>query len=100
MKYRDTLGLFFAADDQDFWDSDLDSAESMLDALSDLERCGAVECPLHGVLTFSSVGGTLAATLTISKSLDNQGVESPSIFQAHPSFKCAIFLSGRSCGMT
>ena len=58
----------------------------MKGALSDLERYVAEEGPFDGVLGFS-LGGALAATLLISKSLEHREAN------PNPPFKCAIFLS-------
>ncbi|KAM0794238.1 serine hydrolase FSH [Usnea florida] len=77
---------FFPADGQYFKYFDLDSAESMRKALSDLERYVEEEGPFDGVMAFS-VGGTLAAALIISKLIKYQGRNNPL------PFKCALFLS-------
>lgn len=75
-------------DDEFLQYADLDSNESCLKALYDLETFVVEEGPFDGVIGFS-LGATLAASLMVYKLRKNPQKE-----RLHPTFRCAIFFCG------
>jgi dienelactone hydrolase len=90
LKAEWTLGIESIAgpEDEFLQYADLESVDSCLKALYDLETLVDEEGPFDGVIGFS-LGATLAASLMAHKLRKNPQKE-----RLHPTFRCAIFFCG------